>query len=171
MNETKKEQQDPLEPLRVALKLEQEGKKFFLESATKFKSRLARRTFEFLAAEEDKHIKRIEEFYHSIESSGQTGLLKIEESTAHLRLAEFNDRLAELRDEIKPSASDVEAYQYALKFENGAEEFYEKFMNESDDPNIKRFYRWLIQEEEMHSKLIHSCMKFADDPAGWFKER
>lgn len=160
-----------LEPLAVALKLEQEGKKFFLETAQKFKSKLARQTFEFLAQEEDKHIERIQEFYHSIESTGQTHHLKIEESTASARLEAFNEKLATLKDEISASATDIEAYQYALKFENGAEEFYEKSRRESRDENVRAFYRWLIQEEEMHSKLIHSCLKFAADPISWFKER
>lgn len=160
-----------LEPLAIALKLEQEGKKFFAESAARFTGRLAKRTFEFLAAEEDRHIKRIQEFYQSIEATGQTGLIPIEPSTASLRLEEFNNRLAELREEIKPGASDIEAYEYALKFENGAEQFYEKIMNDSDDPNIRKFYSWLITEESMHSRLIESCLRFARDPAGWFKDR
>lgn len=160
-----------LEPLAMALKLEQEGKRFFLESAAKFKGKLARQTFEFLANEEDKHIRRIEEFYSSIEQSGQTDQVTIERSTAMDRLDTFQNELARLKDEIRPDATDIDAYHYALKFENGAELFYEKTMNESSDPNIKRFYAWLIAEEEMHSKLIGSCLKFAQDPESWFSQR
>lgn len=160
-----------LEPLAVALNLEREGKRFFLESAARFKGKLARQTFEFLANEEDKHIRRIEEFYRSIEQSGLTDQVAIERSTAMERLTAFQDELARLRDEIRPDATDIDAYNYALKFENGAEAFYEKTMNESADPNIRKFYGWLIAEEEMHSKLITSCLKFAQSPESWFAER
>ncbi|HOZ07827.1 MAG TPA: ferritin family protein [candidate division Zixibacteria bacterium] len=68
-----------------------------------------------------------------------------------------------------PSASDVEAYRFAIKFENGAEEFYLEKMNEAEDPRIKRFYKWLIDEETMHARLLRSCLNFACDPAEWFR--
>jgi len=42
-------------------------------------------------------------------------------------------------------------------------------LNESDNPKVKKFYKWLIEEEEMHSRLLKSCIKFIDNPADWFK--
>ncbi len=171
MPDDKKTNRSPhLEPLTIALKLEQEGRKFFLEAAARFESPLARQTFEFLAAEENKHIEHIREYYLSIESSGDTRIPAFNQLPPAERLKEFNDRMAELRDEIKPTATDSEAYEYALKFETGAEEFYEKCLNEATDPHVKEFYRWLIKEEEMHAKILNSCLQFVRDPAGWFKQ-
>jgi rubrerythrin len=158
-----------LEPLSIALKLEEEGRQFFREAAGRFESQLARQTFEFLAAEEDRHIERIREFYGSIESSGETHLPASTGPSAEQRLRSFNERLAALREEIKPSASDIEAYEYGLRFENGAEDFYRKCLQESNDPNVRRFYEWLIGEEEMHGRVLSSCLRFARDPAAWFK--
>lgn len=162
---------DLLEPLSIALKLEQEGREFFRQAAEKFESELAKQTFEFLAGEEDKHIERIEEYYHSIEQTGETGLPRLRKEATQERLNEFESRMALLRDGIKPTASDIDAYEYALKFENGAEEFYAKCLAESSDPHIKSFYKWIIQEEEVHSRILESCLLFARDPAAWFKER
>src|SRR5512141_2911000 len=88
-----------LDPLAVALRLEQEGKRFFAEAAAAVKGKAAKRTFEFLAAEEDKHIKRIEELYALLEQSGGIEVLDVGESDADKRLVAFNDRLAELRHE------------------------------------------------------------------------
>lgn len=160
-----------LEPLSVALKLEQEGRKFFADCAARFESKLARQTFEFLAAEENKHIERIQAYYNSIEKSGETELPPLDGVSTEERFRAFDSRLSRLRDEVKPTASDVEAYRYALKFENGAEKFYAKCMAETDDENIRRFYEWLIHEESMHSKVLESCLKFAEDPSSFFKER
>ena len=154
----------------MALKLEQEGRKFFLEAATRFESRLARQTFEFLAAEEDKHIERIEEFYASIRKTGSTKLPNLGGATVDERFESFQKRLARLKEEISPTASDAEAYRFALKFENGAEQLYEKNMAETRDPNIRAFYQWLINEEAMHSKVLESCLKFAEDPGRWFEQ-
>ncbi len=160
---------DILEPLRIALKLEREGKQFFLDTAGSTRSKIARQTFEYLAKEEDKHIDHIQKMYESVEGSQGKDLLDAGVSDADRKLAEFNSRLAGLRDEFKGSSDDSAAYHMALKFENGAEEFYEKMMKESDDPRVKKFYKWLIEEESMHSRLLRSCLKFVEDPAVWFK--
>ena len=56
----------------MALKLEQEGRRYFREAADSAESQQARQTFEFLAAEENKHIERINEFYQSIKDTGGT---------------------------------------------------------------------------------------------------
>ena len=160
-----------LEPLGMALKLEREGRKFFEDCAANFESRLAKQTFKFLASEEAKHILRIEEFYENIEKTGETGLPELGGANTEERFASFDARLSRLRDEVKSTATDVEAYRYALKFENGAELFYAECMNESDDENIKNFYKWLIEEEAMHSKVLEACLKFAEDPEEFFKNR
>ncbi len=167
---TEASNRNPLDALKVALELEREGKQFFEETARRFESPLARRTFEFLAAEEERHIERIQEFYQIIADTGSTETAVIEESRALDRLTEFQSRLSDLKGQISPSATDIEAYEYALRFENGAEEFYEQSLLEATDANVRRFYQWLIKEEEMHSRLLESCLAFARDPAQWFKE-
>jgi rubrerythrin len=160
-----------LEPLRMAIQLEQEGRKFFLEAARSVQSKFAQQTFEFLAAEENKHIERIKEFYESIEQPAGKEPPAFDEQDADRRLRAFNERLVHLKEEIEPTASDVEAYRLALKFENGAEELYARQLKESQDPVVKKFYRWLVREEEMHSRLLRSCLEFAEDPAGWFQKQ
>ncbi|MFQ6007684.1 MAG: ferritin family protein [Candidatus Zixiibacteriota bacterium] len=164
-----KSKQNILEPLRIARKLEQEGKQFFAQAAQSTASRLARRTFEFLAKEEDKHLEKIHRFYHSLEQSGGKECPDIEYTDPDSKLAMFNDKLAELKEEFKPTVTDIEAYRLALKFESGTEQFYTQKLSETDNPKIKKFYRWLIEEEKMHSRLLRSCLKFVEDPAEWFR--
>jgi rubrerythrin len=163
--------QDILEPFRIALTLEREGKELFLKAAGTTKSKLARQTFEFLAKEEDKHIEKIEKFYRSLEQSGGRDIPEIEDSRADEKLESFNSTLEAMKDEFTATSSDIEAYQMALQFENGTEGFYEEKLTESDNPRIQRFYRWLIEEETMHSRLLRSCLMFVEDPTAWFKKR
>lgn len=160
-----------LEPFRIALALEREGKRLFSEAAVTTTSNLARQTFEFLAAEEDKHIERIEKFYQAAKHSGGRDYPDTEDSTADQRLESFNLKLESLRGEYKSTSTDIEAYEMALEFETGAEEFYQEKFKESDNPRVKRFYRWLIEEEAMHSRLLKSCLRFVQDPAEWFRRR
>ena len=167
----KKDIDSLLEPFRIALTLEQEGRKLFTEAAAKTSSKLARETFEYLAREEDKHIERIERFFDAMKRSGGEELPDTEDSKADEKLESFNLMLEGLKDAYESTSSDIEAYQMALEFESNTEDFYEKKLQESDDPKIRRFYEWLIEEETMHSRLLKSCLRFVEDPAEWFRWR
>lgn len=158
-----------LEPLRIALKLETEGRQFFLEAADKATSKFVRQTFEFLAKEENKHIENITRFSQSIIDAKGTEYLDVGISDADAKFKSFNERLSKLKDGFEASMSDVEAYQYALDFENGAEQFYAEKMAEATNPLVKKFYQWLSDEESMHSKVLTSCLKFAENPQSWFE--
>lgn len=160
-----------LEPFRIALTLEKEGKQLFTSSAARTTSKLAKETFDYLAKEEDKHIERIERFYEAMRQSGGKDLPETEESTADEKLESFNLMLEGLKDAYQSTSSDVEAYRMALEFESGTEDFYEQKLKESDNPKIRRFYQWLIEEETMHSRLLKSCLRFVEDPAEWFRWR
>jgi rubrerythrin len=160
-----------MEPLEVALGLELEGKKFFSDAADTVTGAASKHTFQFLAAEEERHIRRIREYYQSLQKSGTNALPEVGTSDVAHRLERFNESLAELRSELRPSLTDVDAYRTALKFENGAEEFYLKQAEKAGHPQMRRFYQWLVAEEGIHSQVLESCIKFAEDPAGWFKNR
>ena len=160
-----------LEPLRTALQMETEGRQLFLEAARRASGRHARQTFEFLAAEEERHIERIRHFYSSIEDKGSAAAAEIPPSDPGKRLLEFNDQLAELRDDLKPTQSDIEAFRFALRFENGAEEFYRKQIDTTPSDRARDFYQWLVGEEEIHGQVLSSCLAFAEDPAAWFRKR
>ncbi|UCG60308.1 MAG: ferritin family protein [Candidatus Zixiibacteriota bacterium] len=160
-----------LESFKIALALEREGKKLFREAAEKTRSRLARQTFEYLAAEEERHIERIEEFYNALSRSGGSDIPDTADSTADEKLETFNRMLEELKDTYQSTSSDIEAYKMALDFETSTEDFYEENLKECQDAKIRKFYRWLIDEETMHSRLLRSCLRFVEDPAEWFRMR
>lgn len=159
-----------LEPLRMALRLEEEGRKFFADAAAQVRNQHARQTLAFLADEETKHIERIREFSRSIETGTAAPPIVANESIEQ-RVRAFNDHLATLRADMGPSASDVEAYTMAVRFENGAADFYREQMDNSDDPGVRSFYQWLVDEESLHSEVLGSCLRFIQDPADWFKRR
>ena len=154
----------------MALRLEEEGQKFFSEAAARVLNPHARQTLSFLADEELRHIERIKEFSQSIEAGTAAPPITATESI-DARVKKFNDQLAQLKAEISPSASDIEAYTWAVKFENGAAEFYQEQMEKSDNADVRAFYQWLVQEESLHSEVITSCLRFIQDPAGWFADR
>ncbi len=158
------------EPLLTALELERKGMAFFRKAAAKTSGELARKTFEFLADEEAKHIERITSFYKTLTDEGLKNLPETFPSDTDKRLSEFNQKLAELGKSISATTSDVEAYRTALAFEDGAEEFYTEQAGKAEAAQVQAFYRWLVEEEKMHGLVIKSCIEFASDPEAWFKK-
>jgi rubrerythrin len=160
-----------LETLKIALRMEAEGKKLFVEAAEKATGRHARQTFEFLAAEEDRHMEHIRQFYAALEADGVASVPRDDVPGTDQRLKDFNQQLVVLREDLKPTESDVDAFRFALKFENGAEDFYREQIETSDNESVRAFFAWLVNEEELHGRVLTSCLKFAEDPASWFQER
>jgi rubrerythrin len=151
--------------------MEAEGKKLFAEAARRATGKHARQTFEFLVAEEDRHMEEIRRFYARLEEAGGGAPFEVKLESTKPRLEEFNRRLGNLREELRPTPSDIEAFRFAIKFENNAEDFYREQIDRTEHESVREFYRWLVQEEELHARVLESCLKFAEDPANWFRER
>ncbi|MEE8576427.1 MAG: ferritin family protein [candidate division Zixibacteria bacterium] len=171
MNDNPANFDNPAEALAVALRLEEEGRKFFREAADSCKGQLPKQTFEFLAAEEDGHIVAIESFHASLSGGTLTPLPVMDESATSARFDSFVTNLNDLSHTIKPDMTDMEAYRTAIKFENGAEEFYAEQAASATNEDVRLFFGWLIREEKRHAFLLEKCLKFAEDPAGWFGEK
>lgn len=168
---TAEEKEKALEPLRIALQIETEGKKFLLEAAERCERPIAKRTFTYLAEQEDLHYEKIQRMYQAIAETGESIDPEADETEAAQKIRDFNDKLAELRDSVEASADDIEAYKTALEMEEDTEQFYQEKIGETDDENIKQIYRYLIAEEKAHSVMLQSCLNFMEDPSAWFITR
>jgi len=158
-----------LEPLRIALRMEAEGRNTFVEAARRASGRHARQTFEFLTAEEDRHIEKIKRFYESLLNQTPPEPSELSVHGIDDKLDQFDRQLAALKGEMQPARSDIEAFRFALSFENGAEAFYRKQIETTDNERVREFYRWLVQEEELHGRVLTSCLLFVEDPAAWYR--
>ncbi len=158
-----------LEPLKTARRLEEEGRKFFAEAARTTKSRLAQQTFKFLVQEENRHLRTIDAYIANLTASEKLSFPSLTASKVDEVIEDFRALIATLYETYTPDMTDIEAYRMALNFENGAEEFYRKKLRETDHPDVKKLYEWLIAEETMHARLLQACLNFVEDPEGWFK--
>jgi rubrerythrin len=158
-----------LEPLRIALRMEAEGRNTFAEAARRASGRHARQTFEFLTAEEDRHIEKIKRFYESLLNQSPPEIPELSARGIDDKLNQFERQMAALKGEMKPARSDIEAFRFALSFENGAEAFYRKQIETTHDDRVREFYRWLVKEEGLHGRVLASCLQFVEDPAAWYR--
>lgn len=151
--------------LKLAIQMEEEGKTFYLQSAARVKSTLARKIFEELAVQEDHHIVMIKKIYGELKGDQP---FKQWMSSAHGagRLEKIFQE--SLQDKARASEDDLAALQFGLGIEEKSITYYEKLAAEAENPFEKRFYLALSYEERGHYLRITDAMEYLKDPVGWF---
>jgi rubrerythrin len=146
--------------------MEKEGKRFYLQSAEKSQSLLAKRIFEELAYEEDLHIKKIDEIYSKLrERKGfKDWVTSIGEPSKIKKV--FEEFLI---PKASASKGELDALRFALDLEDKSIKYYEGLATEAENPNEKRFYLTLSYEERGHYLMILDSIEFLTDPEGWFR--
>ncbi len=150
--------------LKQAIEMEEEGKRFYLESAAKVKSSLAKKIFEELAVQEDYHIVMINKIFSEMtqddalkgwitSTHGETNLEKI-----------FKESLIE---KAKASKDDLEALRFGLEREEKSIAYYETLASSANNYFEKRFFLALSYEERGHYLRLLDAIEYLTDPAGW----
>ena len=137
--------------LKQAILLEMNGHEYFIMAANSARSKPARELFEFMAAEENHHLKVLKITFNNLLKNGKWELPTKEE----LNFAFDNPILNhEFMDRLKESYFDSSAISIALTLEEKAFKFYQEAERQTDDPEGKKLFRWLTEwEMEHHERL------------------
>ena len=150
--------------LKLAIEMEEDGKKFYLKSAATAKSTLAKKIFEELAEQENYHIIMAKKIYAELEGdrpfkrwvSPVHGAEKLEKV--------FQESLIE---KAKASDDDLAALRFGQEIEEKSITYYEKMAGEAESPFEKRFYMALSYEERGHYLRLTDALEYLTDPVGW----
>jgi rubrerythrin len=158
--------------LSAAIEMEEKGFSFFKDTAARAKDKFAKEVFEFLAAEELNHIKAIEKFhadYIAGKAADPANLIKgMANSAAKEAITHLFQQLSANTPE---DGTEIEVYKFAMDFERKGEAFYQKAESEAKDPNAKKLYSFLVEEERRHFKILDSCLSYFENPAEFFHQR
>lgn len=157
-----------LEVLSQALRLEQEGRAFYLQAAEGTLSEKARATFLSLAGDEELHAEMILRQLHSIEGGGSYVLLPdltAREIDLGAKLFPPNRRDAEKKVGANPN--ELDALHVALENEIRSYDLYRAAAKQSDDPAGRRMYEWLTEAELTHFNLLMNNYEALVALGGW----
>jgi rubrerythrin len=156
--------------LKNALEMEAKGYHFYMDAARKVENDVTKKTFEFLAKNETLHIKNIEYFYKSMAKEGEFPELSLGEPGKKMEedLNIFSKSVKELKEKIRPSDADKEALEFAMDFENSGYAYYKKFLKESDDENLNKLLKFLLDQEDKHCKALREIHTYITDNANWY---
>ena len=128
--------------VNTALTIEQQGHKFYLDKAGTSTGIAAKDLFEYLAAEEGRHIEYLNDFL-------KTGHLSVFNEVAP---PDFTQSFASEFTQEKPGELDV--LMNALRFEKKNEDFYKELAVWTHNSQQKEFFDMMASFEHEHVELI-----------------
>ncbi|MBN2423720.1 MAG: ferritin family protein [Calditrichaceae bacterium] len=157
--------------LQTAIKLEEDGYKYYTESAQKIKNSLGKRMLERLAGDEKNHIKRFTEIYNAI--TNNTVDRMVIDKVAPTTFDEIFNRLKEqldgaVEDMQVTGVDDEEIIEMALDLEKHTQFFYTEAAKKTSNKKIAEFLDMLAKEELGHYNVLRKSLEFLEDPSLFF---
>jgi len=144
-----------------AMKMEQDGEKFYRELAGKTQNAGLKQIFTYLADEEVKHYKLFKGILER-----QTMDYDSSDVLEHSKNI-FTEMKASGAVDVSADLSQVDGYRFALEMEKKAYMFFEEKCAEATDPKEKKFLEVIAKEERRHYRLIESIIEFVSQPETW----
>ncbi len=160
---------DLQEALETALEMEKNGYDLYIKAARKTSNKLGKTTLEAIAAKELDHIRAIEEF---AENNFGKAIESVNPKSKIDYVRSVMEKLERSLDENITKDSDLEkAYKVALELEKHSYDFYKNLNKGSKNPQAKKFFEFLMGEENTHYELLSETLEYLNSPKDWFREQ
>jgi len=144
-----------------ALKMEKDGRDFYLKLAGKTKNKGLAGILEMLAEEELKHYKAIQAIHAKKHEMAPTGVLE--------RAKNMFQRMKDFGEHFDIDISELEFYRQAMTLEEQSRDFYLDRADEAKDPQNKELFSQLAGEEKKHYILLENIADFVSRPQQWLE--
>jgi rubrerythrin len=160
-----------MEALRTAIRMEIDGKEFYLEASRQSKNQMGRKLLESLSSEEDYHRKKFEDIYAAIEKEMGWPRIEFEPNGGKNLRTIFAREIANTSTAKDVLQTEIDTVQKAMDMESESREFYLQRKENATHPAEKQFYEIVAAEEREHFLVLLDYFEYLKDPAGWFVEK
>jgi rubrerythrin len=160
-----------IEVLRLAIRMEVDGKEFYQKAGQKSSNKLAKELFRQLANEEDVHRRKFVEIYEAIKRGQNWPDVEPPSVKGKKLKSLFAEATKMLGSKFKVAESELEAIKIAVDMEVKSYNLYHSRSEESTLPVEKQFYKTLAGEERGHHLALLDSFEYLSDPAGWFTKK
>jgi rubrerythrin len=162
------EQDTTLKALQTALKMEIDGKKFYLKSSQSSKNDLGKKLLIQLAEEEDAHRLVFQNIFDAIKAKkGWPDVKYTGDGGRGLRTI-FAKALGKMDRNSKSIVAELEAVTIAMDLENKTYDFYKERSAETTYEAEKQLYEEIAMQENEHHRVLQDYYEFLQDPAQWY---
>ena len=162
------EQDKTLDALQIAIRMETDGKEYYLKASRESNNELGKKLLESLATEEDIHRQKFEEIYNAIRSRKAWPVSDFQPDGGKRLRTIFAKTTEEMGSNIKSLATELDAVQTAMSMENKTYDFYKSQGGSATYTAERDCYETLAAEEREHHLILLDYFEYLKDPAGWF---
>ena len=166
-----KEQDKILSAVQTAIRMEIDGKEFYLKSSAASSNETGKKLFQSLAAEEDTHRKKFVEIYEAVKTKNEWPAVAIHPDGGKKLQGILNSISGGGKGDGKAGKSELDAIQTAMTLENKTYDFYKKQSDTAAYGSEKEFYLTLAAEERGHEKVLQEYYDYIKDPADWLSRK
>lgn len=157
-----------LTALSQALKLEREGRAFYLQAAEQTQDPKGRALLISLADDERMHAEMIERQLHVMEGSGRYVLLPdLDAPAIDLNAPLFPQEREVVAAKVGSRSGELDALHVALENEVKSYDLYRHAAQETDDEAGRRMYTWLAGAEMTHFNLLMANYEAINTLGAW----
>ena len=155
--------------LETALDMEHSGYSLYMQAAKSTSNLLGKSTLEAIAAKELDHIKAIETF---AKNNLDKAIVAINPKSKKDYIQPIMKKLEKaLHEKISPDSDLDQAYRVALELEKNSFEFYKNLKEKSGDVKAKKFFEFLMGEENTHYEILKESLEYLNHPGNWYREQ
>ena len=165
------EQDATLAGLQIALKMEEDGKAFYLKASKASGNPLGAQLFKNLAAEEDIHREVFKKIYNNIKDKQQWPETKfLADGGKHLKTV-FAAAMEKMDKEFSPAQSELDAVKTGIAMENKTLDFYRERKEKAPSSVEKQFFETLSMQESEHARVLQDYYEFYSNPASYYNTK
>jgi len=143
-----------------ALKVEEDGEKYYRQMYEKANNPGLKRIFSMLADEEVKHHEIFKKMMDSVD-------IDVDKLNIQTDTDTIFKTLNEERDNVSLDSEHIKYYKDAIQREDDSFNFYASKSEEIKDEKQKSIFLQIANEEKKHKKILEEIVLYLEEPASW----
>jgi rubrerythrin len=154
--------------LGLAIRMEEEDRKFYLEASKGCGNKQGKKFFRSLARDEIAHRKLFDKIFKTLRDKYEWPVAEAVIKMSRSKQSYLAAMTPQTCPALPPSEGEVTAIKTAISMENESYDFYREQSGKATYPGEKQFYEALSGVENTHRRALADYLLYLTDPAAYF---
>lgn len=165
------EQDRTIEAVQLAIRMEIDGKEYYLKASQASGNELGKKLLAALAGEEDFHQQKFVRIYDTIRDRQAWPVIVLPPDRNKKLKTLFAAASKTVGSKVKILSTELGAIDKAMDMENKTFDFYQSQSQKATHNAERELYQSVAAEEKEHHRLLLNYYEYLKDPAGWFVQK
>ncbi|MBI2836090.1 MAG: ferritin family protein [Chloroflexi bacterium] len=164
------EQDQTLTVLQYAIRMEIDGKEYYLKCSHDSRNSFGKKLLTALAGAEDVHRWRFQQIFDALSAKKAWPKVSLDSPNRELKTI-FAEALRQEASATKGATTELEAVKKGIDLETRSYDYYSKQGKAARYAGEKEFYEALAAEEREHHLALLDYQEYLGNPASWFVKK